>query len=214
MKTIAICGSPRENGNTEFMMRVVLEELEKTGIETEFVSLRGLSILPCRGCYQCLSAGHCTMEDDFAGVFAKMQAADGILIGSPVYVARPTALLSALLERATFFGRAAGQPLAGKVGGPVTVARRTGQAFASAELLLWFFINDIVVPGSMYWNVGVAGARGAHDAENDAENDAEGVEIMKRYAVNMERVMTALDKHGRPTESADRDKLFFQPGKA
>ena len=62
----------------------------------------------------------------------------------------------------------------------------------------------------MYWNIGVAGARGAHDAENDAE----GIEIMKRYAVNMERVMTALDKHGRPTEAADRDKLFFQPGKA
>ena len=212
MKTIAICGSPRENGNTEYMMRVVLGELEKSGVETEFVSLRGLSILPCRGCYQCLSAGHCTIEDDFAGVFAKMQAADGILIGSPVYVARPTALLSALLERATFSGRAAGQPLTGKVGGPVTVARRTGQAFASAELLLWFFINDIVVPGSMYWNVGVAGARGAHDAENDAE----GVEIMKRFAINMERVMTALANHGSAGSiaAASREKLFYQPDKA
>ena len=210
MKTIAICGSQRENGNTEFFMRVVLDELASKGVETEFVSLRGKTIQPCRGCYQCLSAGHCTIEDDFAEVFDKMRAADGILIGSPVYVARPTALMSALLERATFSGRAAGQPLAGKVGGPVTVARRTGQAFASAELLLWFFINDIVVPGSMYWNVGVAGARGAFDAETDAE----GVEIMKRYAVNMERVMAALAKHGGMAESADRDKLFFQPAKA
>lgn len=210
MKTIAICGSQRENGNTEYFMRVTLAELEQKGIETEFVSLRGKSILPCKGCYQCLTAGQCTMEDDFAEVFDKMKQADGILIGSPVYVARPTSLISALLERATFSGRAAGQPLAGKVGGPVTVARRTGQAFASAELLLWFFINDIVVPGSMYWNVGVAGARGAHDAENDAE----GVEIMKRFAVNMERVMRALDSYGGDSATAsDRDKLFFQPDK-
>lgn len=211
MKTIAICGSPRENGNTEYFMKVALSELGQKGIETEFVSLRGKTILPCRGCYQCLTAGCCTIDDDFAEVFKKMEQADGILIGSPVYVARPTALLSALLERATFSGRAAGQPLSGKVGGPITVARRTGQAFASAELLLWFFINDIVVPGSMYWNVGVAGARGAHDAENDAE----GVEIMKRFAVNMERVMTALGQYGgAAATSAEREKLFFQPGKA
>ena len=67
MKTIAICGSQRENGNTEFFMRVVLDELASKGVETEFVSLRGKTIQPCRGCYQCLSAGHCTIEDDFAG---------------------------------------------------------------------------------------------------------------------------------------------------
>ncbi len=107
MKTIAICGSQRENGNTEYFMRIALDELAQKGIETEFVSLRGKSILPCKGCYQCLSAGHCTIEDDFAEVFDKMMQADGILIGSPVYVARPTALMSALLERATFSGRAA-----------------------------------------------------------------------------------------------------------
>lgn len=210
MKTIAICGSQREHGNTEYFMRTTLQELSHSGMETEFISLRGKVIQPCRGCYQCLSVGRCTIEDDFAEIFDKMRQADGILIGSPVYVARPTALMSALLERATFSGRAAGQPLSGKVGGPVTVARRTGQAFASAELLLWFFINDIVVPGSMYWNVGVAGARGAFDAENDAE----GIEIMKRYAANMARVMNALDKYGKPTETADRDKLFFKSDKA
>lgn len=210
MKTVAICGSPRQNGNTEHFMKVALTELEQKGIETEFVSLRGKMIHPCNGCYQCLNVGHCVIQDDFAGVFEKMQQADAILIGSPVYVARPTSLLSALLERATFSGRAAGQPLAGKVGGPITVARRTGQAFASAELLLWFFINDIVVPGSMYWNVGVAGARGAFDAANDTE----GEEIMRRFAVNLERVMTALHQYGGTgVQSADRNQLFFQKDK-
>jgi multimeric flavodoxin WrbA len=205
VKTVAICGSPRENGNTEHYLRIVLDELSQQGIETEFVSLRDKTIQPCRGCYQCLTAGCCVIKDDFAAVFDKMKEADGILLGSPVYVARPTSLMSAFLERATFSGRAAGQVLAGKVGGPVVVARRTGQAMASAELLLWFFINDIVVPGSSYWNIGVAGARGARDAENDLE----GADTMKKFAANMVRVMTALDKFGGDQAKADRNVLFY-----
>lgn len=205
MKTVAICGSPRENGNTEYFLKLVLTELSLQGIETELISLRDKTIHHCRGCYQCLSAGHCVIQDDFANIFDKMKEADGILLGSPVYVARPTSLLSALLERATFSGRAAGQVLAGKVGGPVTVARRTGQAMASAELLLWFFINDIVVPGSSYWNIGSAGARGAFDAENDAE----GADTMKRFASNMVRVMTALSKFGNEQTATDRNVLFY-----
>jgi multimeric flavodoxin WrbA len=188
MKALAICGSPRENGNTEHFLRIVLDELELKGIGTEFVSLRGKTIKPCQGCYQCFTVGHCIIPDDFAEIFAKVCAADGLLIGSPVYVSRPTALLSAFLERAMFSGRAAGQVLSGKVGGPVTMARRAGQNFANAELLLWFFINDITVPGSTYWNVGVAGTKGARDAELDLE----GVETMKHFAGNMARVMKAL----------------------
>ena len=68
------------------------------------------------------------------------------------------------------------------IGAPVTVARRAGQVYAFGELLLWYFINDMIIPGSMYWNVAVAGAK-------DADKDLEGIEIMK-YAVA-------------------RDKLFF-----
>ena len=208
MKAIAICGSPRANGNTEFFLRVVLGELEEQGIETELLHLRDKSVLPCRGCYGCLQHKHCVIEDDFAGIYDKMLAADGIILGSPVYVARATSLLSALLERATFSGRASGRMLSGKVGAPVTVARRTGQALASAELLLWYFINDMVIPGSMYWNIGVAGAKGARDAEADLE----GVEIMKHFARNMAGVMKALTAYAGETSGAvDRNKLFFSP---
>ena len=70
------------------------------------------------------------------------------------------------------------------ISAPVTVARRAGQVYAFGELLLWYFINDMIIPGSMYWNVAVAGAK-------DADKDLEGIEIMK-YAVA-------------------RDKLFFTP---
>lgn len=208
MKAIAICGSPRENGNTEQFLNIVLQGLEAQEIETEFISLRNKTIMPCRGCYSCLTQKRCIIDDDFEAVYSKMLEADGIIVGSPVYVARATSLLAALLERATFSGRASGRMLSGKVGAPVTVARRTGQAFASAELLLWYFINDITVPGSMYWNIGVAGAKGAKDAANDLE----GVEIMKYFANNMAHVMKALHAYQeKAAVPVSQDKLFFNP---
>lgn len=209
MKTIAICGSPREGGNTEFYLKTILHELEQQGVETEFISLRGLTIRPCTGCYGCLEKKACVQDDDFEVVFQKMYQADGILIGSPVYVSRTTSLLAAFLERATFSGRGSGRLLSGKVGAPVTVARRAGQTLAFSELLLWYFINDMIIPGSMYWNVGVAGARGAKDANNDLE----GIEIMKYFAKNMSKVMHALaqsDPSGGKTETVSADKLFFK----
>jgi multimeric flavodoxin WrbA len=206
MKALAICGSPRQNGNTEYFLRLFLAELAAKGIDTEFLWLGDKHILPCRGCYGCLANKACVQKDDFETVFAKMEAADAIIVGSPVYVSKPTALLTALLERVTFSARASGRMLSGKVGAPVTVARRAGQTFAFAELLLWYFINDMVIPGSMYWNVGVAGAKGAIDADKDLE----GIEIIKHAAANTARVMQALGTAG-GSSPVDRDKLFFTP---
>ncbi|MDP2791033.1 MAG: flavodoxin family protein [Rectinemataceae bacterium] len=204
MKALAICGSPREGGNTDFFLKTMLAELESKGVETEFLALRDKKILPCRGCYGCLEKKACVQDDDFESVYASMLAADAIIIGSPVYVSRPSALMSCLLERVTFTARASGRMLTGKVGAPVVVARRAGVTFAFAELLLWYFINDMVIPGSMYWNVGIAGAKGARDAAKDLE----GVEIVKYSAANIFKVMTALAKSGSGC-GVDRDKLFF-----
>jgi multimeric flavodoxin WrbA len=205
VKAIAICGSPREGGNTEYYLKTVLSELEQKGIETEFIPMRDKTVKPCRGCYGCLQQKKCVQDDDFEAIFQKMEKADIIVIGSPVYVGKPTSLLQALLERVTFSARASGRMLSGKVGAPVTVARRAGQVYAFGELLLWYFINDMVVPGSMYWNVAVAGAKGAKDAEKDLE----GIEIMKYTAANLAKVAMALQSTPGGVDSVDRDKLFF-----
>ena len=74
------------------------------------------------------------------------------------------------------------------MGGPVTVARRAGHNMAFSQLLLWFFINGVTVPGSTYWNVGVSGAGGA----TDADQDEEGIQTVKNFAVNMAGVMKKL----------------------
>lgn len=205
MKAIAICGSPREGGNTEYYLKTVLSELEQKGIETEFIPMLDKTVKPCRGCYGCLQLKKCVQQDDFESIFLKMEQADIIVIGSPVYVGKPTALLQALLERVTFSARASGRMLSGKVGAPVTVARRAGQVYAFGELLLWYFINDMVIPGSMYWNVAVAGAKGAKDADKDLE----GVEIMRYTAANLAKVATALQNTSGNRDSVAQDKLFY-----
>ena len=158
MKALAVSGSPRAGGNTDFFLKQMLGELDSHGVSAEFVAVRDLRIQPCKGCYGCLEKKRCVQDDDFEGLYARMLDTDAVIVGTPVYVSRPSALLSALLERVTFTGRATGRLLSGKVGVPFSVARRAGVSFAFAELLLWYYINDMVVPGSMYWNVGIAGA--------------------------------------------------------
>lgn len=206
MKVIGICGSPRESSNTEFFINLALNELQKYGIDTELITLRDKVIHPCTGCYYCVKAKECKIQDDFQDIFDKMLKADGILVGSPVYHSAPTAYIKALLDRAGFLGRWVtnemkgvsgnyewkGNAFSGKVGAPITVARWAGQNFAFAELLLWFTGNDFIVIGSHYWNVGVAGTGG----KVDAEVDAEGIGIIEHLAKNMAFVLKKLKNGG------------------
>jgi hypothetical protein len=81
-----------------------------------------------------------------------------------------------------------GSVFSGKVVVPVTVARRAGQNFAFAQLLLWAACNDCIMVGNTYWNMGVAGKGGAVDAGDDKE----GIDIMKGLARRMVGTIEAL----------------------
>jgi len=189
MKVLGIAGSPRKEGNTEHYVKHALAQLGAKGLETELVTLNGKTIKPCEGCYGCRTEFRCTQTgDDFHAIYEKMVEADGLIIGSPVHYSGPTPILMALLDRAGFSSRWSGKFFSGKVGGPIAVARRAGHNFTFAWLLLWFFINDITVPGSTYWNVGLAGAGGGRDAANDQE----GLDTITHFTANMARVMEKL----------------------
>lgn len=205
MKVVAICGSQREKSNTAFYLQKILNHLSESGFSTRFISLKDKQIRGCRGCYQCIQAKECTWKDDFQDIFQQMIEADGLLLGSPVYHSSITAELKALLDRAGFSGRWmanemkakdqaynwTGNAFSGKVIAPVTVARRAGQNFAFAQLLLWATCNECIVVGSSYWNVGVAGKGGAVDADQDEE----GLGIMRNLATNMAHVLRAMDSY-------------------
>ncbi|MBU4567108.1 MAG: flavodoxin family protein [Desulfarculus sp.] len=189
MKVLGITASLRPGSNTKYYMEQCLAKLAAQGLETQLVSLRHKKINPCLGCYACTKEKRCAQtDDDFAEIMALMEQADGIVLGSPVYLSSVAPQMMSLLARATFVAHWNGKFLAGKVGGPITVARRAGHNMAFSQLLLWFFINGITVPGSTYWTVGMAGAGGAHDAAQDEE----GLTHVANFADNMAKVMAKL----------------------
>ncbi|MBL7202757.1 MAG: flavodoxin family protein [Desulfobacteraceae bacterium] len=186
MKVIGIAGSLRPKSNTLEYVETAMEVFCKAGMETNLISLRGKEIKPCNGCYDCVKKGYCTIkEDDFDQILDEMRQAEGLILGSPVYLSSVVPQMMALLARATFVAYWNDKFFSGKVGGPITVARRAGHNMAFSQLLLWFFINGVTVPGSTYWNVGVAGAGGARDAENDEE----GLATVTHFAENMTELM-------------------------
>ena len=189
MKVVGIAASLRPQSNTLYYVKTALGVLEGEGIQAELISLRGKEIKPCTGCYDCTKKGRCTIEgDDFDEILEKMRTAEGLILGSPVYLSSVVPQMMALLGRATFVAYWNNKFLTGKVGGPITVARRAGHNMAFSQLLLWFFINGLIVPGSTYWNVATAGAGGARDAEKDAE----GIQTVTNFAQNMAKLMKKL----------------------
>ena len=105
MRLLAICGSPRESGNTRRYLELALKEAQTLGAETELVWLGDKTIHGCKGCYGCVQARRCVIEDDFQPILAQMARADGILLGAPTYHASIPCELKALLDRAGFSGR-------------------------------------------------------------------------------------------------------------
>ncbi len=183
MKVIAICGSPRKNGNTEILCQHALKSVAEEGLETELIQLSGLDIRSCRACMACLTTGVCAIKDDLPPVFTKMKEADGIILASPVYYGSCTSLLKALMERAGWLSRSNKEPFKGKAGGSLVVARRAGHNFTIAEINFWFQILGMTVPGSSYWNIAFGREPG------EVLKDEEGLRTAWNFGKNLAELL-------------------------
>jgi multimeric flavodoxin WrbA len=186
MKVLGISGSPRPGGNTDILVKLALEVLAQEGIETEFLSLADRPIKPCMACRGCVKADgfRCVQEDPaFVGIIERFIAADGFLIGSPVYFGSATPQTMALLDRVGYVARMKENFLRRKVGAAIVVARRAGQNFTFAQLNYFFLINEMIVPGSSYWNVAFGREKG------EVNSDAEGLATVRTLAANMAWLM-------------------------
>jgi len=182
MKVVAFNGSARKDGNTAILVNRVLEELEKEGIETEQVQLSGEKIRGCTACMGCIANKdkRCTIEDDVVNdCIKKMTEADGIILASPTYFADISTEMKALIDRAGFVARANDEMFKRKVGAAVVAVRRAGAIHAFDSINHFFFISQMIVPGSNYWNVGLGLAKG------DVLEDEEGLETMRVLGQNM-----------------------------
>ena len=191
MKVVAFNGSARRGGNTAILLGHVLGELAKEGIETELVEMSGSRIHGCLACRKCSSRkdGRCSQEDDAGNLYIeKMAAADGILLGSPTYVADISPEIKALIDRACMVSGANGGIFRRKAGAAVVAVRRGGAVHAFDSLNHFFLITEMIVPGSRYWNIGIGHERG------DVERDEEGIRTMEVLGRNMAWLLKKL--HG------------------
>lgn len=190
MKVLCIVGSPRKDGNTNALMGHAVSVLKEKGVDTEVLQISDHKIAPCTACMGCFKGGKCTIKDDFEPVFKKMKDADGLIVGSPTYFGSATPDIMALLDRAGYTSFAQGRVFGRKVGAPIAIARRAGHNFTNAQLVQWFLINGFIIPGSLYWNIALAGAKGARDLENDQE----GINNIKHFAGEMAWLLDKLNK--------------------
>ncbi len=182
MKVLGISGSPRRGGNTDILIKTALDVFTGQGMETDFLSLAEHPVKPCRACGGCAKAEDicCVQEDPaFEGVLERFLAADGILVGSPVYFGSATPETMSLLDRVGYVARCNGSMLRRKVGAAVVVARRAGQNFTFAQLNYFFLLSEMIVPGSTYWNVAFGLKKG------EVADDKEGIETVENLAENM-----------------------------
>jgi multimeric flavodoxin WrbA len=182
MNAIAVCGSPRVEGNTEILLDLCLDVLHVAGISGELIRLAEKRISPCTACGTCgqLKDKTCAIkDDDFHFIFDKMLRADIIVVGSPVYFGSATPQMMALLDRAGYVSKHNQDLFSRKLGGPIAVARRAGQNFTYAQLLYWFMINDMIVPGSTYWNIAFGRQKG------EVNQDEEALRTVRRFAENL-----------------------------
>ncbi|MFH1312536.1 MAG: flavodoxin family protein [Candidatus Eisenbacteria bacterium] len=186
MKVIAVNGSPRRDGNTATLIDFVLSELDKEGIETEQFSLAGKKIRGCIACYKCFENKdrRCAVTtDDLNECLEKMLEADGIIIGSPTYFTDVTAEIKGLIDRAGLVAKANDDMFKRKPGAAVVAVRRAGSIHVFDTINHFFLISQMIIPGSIYWNMGIGRDKG------EVEKDEEGIRTMKVLGRNMAWLM-------------------------
>lgn len=191
MKVVAFNGSARKDGNTAILIRTVLNELKKEGFKTEIVPLAGKKIRGCTACGRCFENQdrRCVITNDILNdCIEKMLDADGIILASPTYFADVSSEMKALIDRSGFVAKANQDMFKRKTGAGIIAVRRGGAIHAFDTINHFFFINQMIVPGSSYWNIGIGLAPG------DVKNDDEGIMTMKTLGANMAWLMKKIQE--------------------
>ena len=166
---------------------------EAEGVETELVQIGGKDVKGCMGCNFCRDAGRCVINDLVNEVAPKFEAADGLVIGSPVYYASPNGALLAFLDR-LFYSTSFSKHM--KVGAAVVSCRRGGATASFDVLNKYFTISGMPIAPSTYWNQ-VHGF-----TADDVKKDLEGLQCMRNLARNMVFMIKAFadakEKYGAP----------------
>ena len=193
-KVLLLNGSPKAHGCTAAALDEMIRIFETEGIETELIHVGNQAIRGCVACGFCKKNGRCVVNDLVNETAPKLEAADGLVIGSPVYYGSPNGTLLSFLDR-LFYSTPFSKHM--KVGAAVVSCRRGGNTASFDVLNKYFTISGMPVASSTYWNQ-VHGF-----TAEDVKKDLEGLEIMRNLARNMSFLIKAIadarGKYGLPT---------------
>ena len=187
MKVVAINGSPREKGNTFFVLSKMAEELEKEKIETEIIQVGSQKIRGCMGCGYCFQSenNRCSITDDMLNKTADIiRGADGLILGAPTYYSGIAGTMKSFLDRLFYTST---RHFKYKVGACVAIARRAGSVDVTHQLNNYFNLAQMIIAPSQYWTV-VFGA-----AQGEVAKDDEGIQTMQRNAQAMAWLLKIID---------------------
>jgi multimeric flavodoxin WrbA len=179
MKVVAFNGSPRKDGNTCILIKHVFRELQKQGIETELVQLAEKELHGCIACHLCYrnKDRRCGVEKDAANEYIeKILAADGVVLGSPVYFNDVTPEMKALIDRTGYVSRANGRMFRNKVGAALAAVRRSGAVHTIDTMDHFFLSQEMIIVGR---GIGFGREKG------EVEKDEEGITLVKSLGHRM-----------------------------
>lgn len=184
MKVLLINGSPNEKGCTYTALSEVATTLNENGVDTEIAYIGKQAIRGCVACGGCYGKGKCVFNDDMVnGLIEKMEQADALIVGSPVYFASPNGNLISLLDR--FFY--AGGCFAHKPAAAVVSARRAGTTVTQDDLNKYFSIREMPIVTSTYWNM-------VHGSNPEGVmEDKEGLQTMRNLGSNMAWLLKCIE---------------------
>ena len=187
-EVLLISGSPRPDGNTALVMEKCAIKIRELGLTTEIVSLAGKKIEACIACRKCVGNGACVLDDELNSIAEKVRKAGGFIVGAPVYFGTARGDVMNLLQRIGMLSYNGDKFLSWKVGGPIAINRRGGATATIQEMLMFFLINEMIVPGSTYWNILFGKTPG------EALEDEEGVRTAERFAENVAKLILKIQK--------------------
>lgn len=178
-----INGSPRINGATAKALKEMEKIFEEQKVEVEIVNVGTMPVRGCIACGSCYKTGKCAIDDIVNELAPKLEAADGLVVASPVYYASANATIIAVLDRLFYSTRF---PKTMKVGAAIATARRGGITATFDQLNKYFTISGMPIASGQYWN-------GFHGSYSDEEQDQEGLQQMRTLANNMIFLMKSIE---------------------
>ena len=191
MNVLLLNGSANQKGNTFAALSEIARRLNSNGVGAEIMQLGNRPVRGCIACGQCRTKllGHCVFGDDVCNqIVEKLNGADGLIVGSPVYYGQPNGAVMAVLQRAFF----SGAKVQNKPAAAVAVCRRGGATAAFQTLNMIFEMMNMPVVTSQYWNIAYGLAPG------EAMQDSEGMQTMRTLADNMAWLLKKIHADGSP----------------